>query len=99
MFDIPRLSFSSGRGSPQWILTAPVGKIANTVHIADGRGRVFSQTTEYALRASAALATTDAPSQQIADAAKVPSGYLSKVLQSLVRAKTLADMIDPRDRP
>lgn len=51
---------------------------------------MFSQTVEYALRAVVHLAdrapaarTTD----QIAEATRVPKAYLSKVLQSLVRAK------------
>ncbi len=50
---------------------------------------MFSQTVEYALRAALYLAgeapaaqTTD----QIATATRVPKAYLSKVLQSLVRA-------------
>jgi Rrf2 family protein len=50
---------------------------------------LFSQTVEYALRAVVHLAdrapaarTTD----QIAEATRVPKAYLSKVLQSLVRA-------------
>ncbi len=49
---------------------------------------MFSQTTEYALRATVALATGEEPSlttAQIAERTKVPLGYLSKVLQSLVR--------------
>ncbi len=50
---------------------------------------MFSQTTEYALRAALRLAeTSGAPqtNQQIADATRVPAGYLSKVLQALGRA-------------
>lgn len=50
---------------------------------------MFSQTVEYALRAVAHL-TQMAPNprttDQIAEATKVPKAYLSKVLQSLVRA-------------
>jgi len=51
---------------------------------------VFSQTTEYALRTIVYLATQNgAPrtTRQIAEAARIPAGYLSKVLQVLVRAK------------
>lgn len=53
---------------------------------------LISQTSEYALRAVVHLAgraRDDEPSQtlqQIAGATKVPSDYLSKVLQQLVRA-------------
>jgi Rrf2 family nitric oxide-sensitive transcriptional repressor len=50
---------------------------------------MISQTAEYALRTILWLAIhEDAPqtTQQIATATKVPSGYLAKVLQSLVRA-------------
>jgi len=50
---------------------------------------VISQTAEYALRAMMCLAASpDHPqtTQEIADQARIPSGYLSKVLQSLGRA-------------
>jgi Rrf2 family transcriptional regulator, nitric oxide-sensitive transcriptional repressor len=50
---------------------------------------LFAQTTEYALRAIVCLAqNTPKPltTQQIAGLTQVPSGYLSKVLQSLGRA-------------
>jgi len=50
---------------------------------------MFSQTAEYALRAAVWLATQhDQPktTRQIARATRVPAGYLSKVLRSLVRA-------------
>lgn len=50
---------------------------------------MFSQTAEYALRAAVWLASRgDAPqtTQQIAKATKAPSGYLSKVLQSMARS-------------
>ncbi len=53
---------------------------------------MFSQTVEYALRTIVWLATQKgAPrtTQEIADAARVPVGYLSKVLQMLTRAKLL----------
>ncbi len=49
---------------------------------------MFSQTAEYALRAAVALAQqADIPltTAQIAEQTKVPAGYLSKVLQSMVR--------------
>jgi len=50
---------------------------------------MFSQTVEYALRAVVHLAA-EAPeprtTDQIARATRVPKAYLSKVLQSLVRA-------------
>jgi Rrf2 family protein len=49
---------------------------------------VFSQTAEYALRAVVCLASNPDQSmttQDIAKITKVPSGYLSKVLQSLAR--------------
>jgi Rrf2 family transcriptional regulator, nitric oxide-sensitive transcriptional repressor len=51
--------------------------------------KLISQTAEYALRAVAALAgNPDEPmvTQRLAEATKVPAGYLSKVLQSLGRA-------------
>jgi len=50
---------------------------------------MISQTSEYALRAVVWLAghpDTSLTTQQIADATRVPAGYLSKVLQSLGRA-------------
>lgn len=50
---------------------------------------MFSQTAEYALRTIVWLATQDgAPktNHQIAEATKVPEGYLSKILQMLGRA-------------
>jgi Rrf2 family nitric oxide-sensitive transcriptional repressor len=51
---------------------------------------LFSLTIEYAMRAMVALAAGDGrpmTTRQIADAMVVPRSYLSKVLQSLVRAK------------
>lgn len=51
--------------------------------------RVISNTAEYALRAVVHLATHgDQPStaQQIAEMTHVPAGYISKVLQDLVKA-------------
>jgi len=53
---------------------------------------VISQTTEYALRAVVWLASQpDRPltAQQIAEATRVPAGYLAKVLQGLSRAGLL----------
>ena len=50
---------------------------------------LFSQTAEYALRAAVHLAAVEGEpqtNQQIADATRVPAGYLSKVLQALSRA-------------
>jgi Rrf2 family nitric oxide-sensitive transcriptional repressor len=50
---------------------------------------MFSQTTEYALRAVVWLATNGNKPQttmQIAATTQVPAGYLSKVLQALGRA-------------
>ena len=50
---------------------------------------MFSQTSEYALRAIVWLAThfpEPQTTQQIAAATRVPAGYLAKVLQSLGRA-------------
>lgn len=50
---------------------------------------MLSQTVEYALRAMVHLAASSPEARttdQIAEATKVPKAYLSKVLQSLVRA-------------
>jgi len=50
---------------------------------------LFSLTIEYAMRAMVALAAGDGSpvtTRQIAETMKVPQSYLSKVLQSLVRA-------------
>jgi Rrf2 family protein len=51
---------------------------------------MFSQTTEYALRAIVWIASHPGmplTTRRIAATTRVPAGYLSKVLQSLVRAK------------
>jgi len=51
---------------------------------------MFSQTTEYALRAMIALTATEGQpttTRQIAATMKIPASYLSKVLQSMVRAR------------
>ena len=58
------------------------------------RSSPLSQTSEYAMRALAYLATLPpavaARAAQIADATGVPSHYLSKVLRKLVAAELLA---------
>lgn len=51
---------------------------------------MFSQTVEYALRASVALASDQSRTwtvHEIADASRAPVHYLSKVLQRLARAR------------
>jgi len=53
---------------------------------------MLSQTVEYALRAMVQLAwqpETPHTSEQIAAQTRVPRGYLSKVLQQLVKAKLI----------
>jgi Rrf2 family nitric oxide-sensitive transcriptional repressor len=58
-----------------------------------GRNRLLSQTVEYALRAVVYLAghsPNACTTSQIATATKVPSAYLSKVLQQLRRAKIVS---------
>ncbi|MDQ7013897.1 MAG: Rrf2 family transcriptional regulator [Planctomycetota bacterium] len=50
---------------------------------------MLSRTTEYALRAAIYLAkagTENTTAQRIAEATKVPEGYMSKVLNTLARA-------------
>ena len=50
---------------------------------------MVSQSAEYSLRALICLAQSRGSpltNQQIADHAKIPSGYLAKILQALVRA-------------
>ena len=52
-------------------------------------GFVFSQTTEYALRAALALAAADnkpVTTREIASTMKVPPSYLAKVMQALMRS-------------
>jgi Rrf2 family transcriptional regulator, nitric oxide-sensitive transcriptional repressor len=54
---------------------------------------MFSQTTEYALRAIVWLASHSPEPQKtqaIAAATRVPAGYLSKVLQALGRARLVS---------
>lgn len=50
---------------------------------------MISQTAEYALRAMVFLAMRNlaATGQEIAEITKVPPGYLSKIMQQLVKAK------------
>lgn len=50
---------------------------------------MISQTAEYTLRAMVFLAMRNAPATglEIADATKVPAGYLAKLMQQLVKAK------------
>ena len=53
---------------------------------------MFSQTVEYALRTVVWLASqggTPRTTHQIAEATKIPPGYLAKVLQSLGRARVV----------
>jgi Rrf2 family protein len=53
---------------------------------------MFSQTTEYALRAMACLALEPdrlVPTADVAEKTKVPSNYLSKVLQQLAARKLI----------
>jgi Rrf2 family protein len=53
---------------------------------------MFSQTVEYALRAVVCLAQADEAltTAEISTQTKVPPSYLSKVLQSLVRAQLIS---------
>jgi Rrf2 family protein len=56
---------------------------------------MISQTAEYALRAAVVLATESARSwsrEELARITKVPSDYLSKVLQSMARAKVVTSV-------
>ncbi|HEY9717788.1 MAG TPA: Rrf2 family transcriptional regulator [Trichormus sp.] len=50
---------------------------------------MISQTAEYALRGMVFLAMRDSAvtGQEIAEATKVPPGYLSKIMQQLVKAR------------
>jgi Rrf2 family protein len=59
------------------------------VNIQFEENRVFSQTVEYALRAVVQLAYVSpefSTTAELAEATKVPSAYLAKVLQALVKA-------------
>lgn len=60
--------------------------------------RMFSSTTEYALRASVFLASLkgeSASSERISDATKVPPGYISKVMRDLVVARLVESQRGP----
>lgn len=66
------------------------GAGAGPVPIQKAKCTMFSQTIEYALRAMIALTASDGSpttTKRIAETMKVPASYLSKVLQSLVRAR------------
>ncbi len=57
---------------------------------------MISQTAEYALRAATCLAAAGGKpltNRQIAKLAKIPAGYLSKVLQALRRAGSLGAVV------
>jgi len=60
---------------------------------------VFSQTAEYALRAVVFLAErppgTRWAAQKIADGTQIPSGYLSKIMQSLARHQVVSSQRGP----
>jgi Rrf2 family protein len=59
---------------------------------------MFSQTVEYALRAMAYLADhagKSQPNPSIAEATKVPSAYLAKVLRQLVQGRLLKGQRGP----
>lgn len=60
--------------------------------------RMFSSTTEYALRASVFLASLNgesASSERISEATKVPPGYISKVMRDLVVARLVESQRGP----
>jgi Rrf2 family protein len=64
-------------------------KLDGKIQFVDG-GKMFSQTTEYALRAVVYLASQAGAArtiQQIAEATRVPPDYLSKVMQGLRRSR------------
>ena len=66
--------------------TPIVGKDTAHDHVEDS---VISQTAEYALRAIVYLAKMPDEAhitREIAEATRVPSGYLAKVMQTLVKA-------------
>jgi len=58
---------------------------------------MFSKTTEYALRAAVCLASSKEPTtaQRIARSTGVPVGYMSKVLNALVRAGLVSSQRGP----
>jgi Rrf2 family protein len=57
---------------------------------------MFSQTTEYAIRAAIDIATRPAGenvlASQLGEALGIPTHYLSKILQQLVRARVLTSL-------
>jgi len=59
---------------------------------------MITKTCEYALRAAVFLASSPSEpstSQRIAEATRVPAGYLSKVLQAMVRAGVVVSQRGP----
>ena len=59
---------------------------------------MISQAAEYSLRAMTCLARSPATpltNQQVADRTKIPSGYLAKILQALVRAGLVSSQRGP----
>lgn len=85
--------------------TAPSGESAVVALRADApvpyaasRIRMFSSTTEYALRAMVYLASLhgeSVPSERISEATKVPPGYISKVMRDLVVARLVESQRGP----
>lgn len=65
-------------------------------HIAGTRSRMFSQTTEYAIRAAIDIATRPEGERvlatQLGEVLGIPTHYLSKILQQLVRARVLSSV-------
>ncbi|CAN5504555.1 Rrf2 family transcriptional regulator [soil metagenome] len=69
---------------------APLHDILNIkVLLFTKKAAVISQTAEYALRAMVFLAVQKSPvtGKDIAQVTKVPAGYLSKLMQQLVKSK------------
>lgn len=76
--------------------------LAPSIARRDGYGwqgnRMFSNTTEYALRAAvyvASLGGQSVRSERIAEVTKVPSGYISKVMRDLVVAGLVTSQRGP----
>lgn len=66
--------------------------------LSTGHG-MFSNTTEYALRAAvhvASLRGGSASSERVAEATKVPAGYISKVMRDLVVAGIVTSQRGPK---
>jgi Rrf2 family nitric oxide-sensitive transcriptional repressor len=79
-------------------LPDPVRPVSQPAQAAPGRLRMFSSTTEYALRAAVFLASLggeSASSERIAEATKVPPGYISKVMRDLVVARLVESQRGP----